>query len=152
MPSAVDALPAQMGISNRASGSVVRKTLAFRSFNPPFEPIWNRRYVDYAYITFAEEAGVEHPGGYYDQAGALRNMVQNHLLQMLCLMTGTPHTARPIASFSTEVPPFDTVMADPRRLAKAESTSEHVTSGVSVRSGMHRGKTVSNSLRCSLAD
>ncbi|MBE0543072.1 MAG: glucose-6-phosphate dehydrogenase [Verrucomicrobia bacterium] len=64
----------------------VQNILAFRFANPMFEPIWNRRYVDYVTITVAEALGVGHRGKYYEKAGELRDMVQNHLMQLLCLV------------------------------------------------------------------
>ncbi len=63
----------------------VQNMLAFRFANGIFEPIWNRRYIDHVQITVAETVGVEHRGGYYDQAGALRDMVPNHIFQLLAL-------------------------------------------------------------------
>src|SRR5207302_305891 len=61
-----------------------------RFANSIFEPIWNRRYIDHVQITVAEKVGVEHRGGYYDHAGALRDMVQSHLLRILSLIAMEP--------------------------------------------------------------
>lgn len=68
----------------------VQNIIAFRFANPLFEPIWNRSYIDHVAITVAEQVGVEHRGGYYEHAGALRDMIQNHLLQLLCLIAMEP--------------------------------------------------------------
>lgn len=68
----------------------VQNTLALRFANSLYEPIWNRRYIDHVQITVAETVGVEGRGGYYDRSGALRDMVQNHLLQILCLIAMEP--------------------------------------------------------------
>jgi glucose-6-phosphate 1-dehydrogenase len=68
----------------------VQNLMAFRFGNGIFEPIWNRRYVDHVQITVAETIGVEGRGRYYDNAGALRDMVQNHMLQLLALTAMEP--------------------------------------------------------------
>jgi len=68
----------------------VQNIMALRFGNGIFEPIWNRRYIDHVQITVAETVGVEQRGGYYDQAGALRDMVPNHLFQLVTLMAMEP--------------------------------------------------------------
>ncbi len=68
----------------------VQNIMAFRFANVLFEPIWNRNYIDHIQITVAESIGVEDRGGYYEGSGALRDMIQNHLLQLLCLIAMEP--------------------------------------------------------------
>ncbi len=68
----------------------VQNILAFRFANAFFEPIWNSHYIDNIQITVSEAVGVEHRGNYYDDYGALRDMVQNHLMQLLCMVAMEP--------------------------------------------------------------
>jgi glucose-6-phosphate 1-dehydrogenase len=68
----------------------VQNILVMRFANEIFEPLWNAKYVDHVQITVAESLGVEGRGGYYDQSGALRDMVQNHMMQLLALTAMEP--------------------------------------------------------------
>ena len=68
----------------------VQNVLALRFANSIFEPIWNRRYVDHVQVTVAESLGVEHRGAFYESAGALRDIVQNHVMQVLALTLMEP--------------------------------------------------------------
>jgi glucose-6-phosphate 1-dehydrogenase len=77
----------------------VQNILAFRFANALFEPIWDRRYIDHIQITVAETLGVEHRGGYYEHAGAMRDMIQNHLMQIMSLIAMEP----PIAFTADEI-------------------------------------------------
>src|SRR5260370_22700460 len=71
----------------------VQNILAFRFANSIFEPVWNSNLIDSVQITAAEEIGVEMRGSYYDKAGALRDIVQNHALQLLALVAMEPPLA-----------------------------------------------------------
>ena len=68
----------------------VQNIMVFRFANGIFEPIWNRRYIDHIQITVAETVGVEQRGGYYDKAGTLRDMVPNHIFQLISLTAMEP--------------------------------------------------------------
>ncbi len=75
----------------------VQNMMAFRFANGMFEPLWNRNYIDSVQITAAEDIGIGGRAGYYDRAGALRDLIQNHMLQLLC------HVAmEPPASFTAD--------------------------------------------------
>jgi glucose-6-phosphate 1-dehydrogenase len=68
----------------------VRNLLVFRFGNGIFEPLWNRRYVDHVQVTVAESIGIENRGAFYEETGASRDVLQNHLLQLVCLVAMEP--------------------------------------------------------------
>jgi len=70
----------------------VQNLMALRFGNALFEPLWNAQHIDHVQITAAESLGVEGRGAYYDKSGAMRDMVQNHLMQLLCLTAMEPPT------------------------------------------------------------
>jgi len=80
-------------IDHYLAKETVQNILVFRFANGIFEPVWNRRYVDHVQITAAETLGVEHRGAYYEESGALRDMIQNHLVQLLTLTAMEPPVA-----------------------------------------------------------
>jgi glucose-6-phosphate 1-dehydrogenase len=84
----------------------VQNLIVFRFANGIFEPLWNRNFIDHVQITVAEELGVEHRAGFYETAGAVRDMIQNHLLQLLCLTAMEPPAsfeAAPVQQEKVEV-------------------------------------------------
>lgn len=86
----VFAEPAIYRIDHYLGKETVQNLMALRFANVLFEPLWNHNYVDHVQITVAETLGVEGRAGYYDTSGALRDMVQNHMLQLLCLIAMEP--------------------------------------------------------------
>src|SRR3990172_1118819 len=90
----------------------VRNLMVFRFGNVIFEPLWNRRYVDHVQITMAESIGVEERGSFYEETGATRDVIQNHLLQLLTLVAMEPPAAvgaRPLAGEEGKGPRGDPV-------------------------------------------
>jgi glucose-6-phosphate 1-dehydrogenase len=80
----------------------VQNMLVFRFANPSFEPIWNRNYIDHVQITVAEEIGIGNRAGFYEGVGVERDMLQNHLLQLLCMAAIEPPVAYDSASLREE--------------------------------------------------
>lgn len=79
-------------IDHYLAKETVQNVLMLRFANAMFEPLWNRQYIESVHITAAESLGVEHRAGYYDRAGVLRDMFQNHMMQLLALCAMEPPT------------------------------------------------------------
>ncbi len=99
--------------------------LAFRFANYMFEPIWNRNYVDYVEVTAVESLGIEKRGGFYEGVGALRDMVQNHLIQLVALTAMEPPVHFDATSFRNEV----VKVYDSLRPLTKEDFEEHIVRG-----------------------
>ncbi len=107
----------------------VQNLMALRFANALFEPLWNARHVDHVQITVSESVGVEGRGAYYDRSGAMRDMVQNHLLQLLCLTA-----MEPPAHFEP-----DTVRDEKLKVLKALEPIDAANIGECAVRGQYRG-------------
>ncbi|HXG99194.1 MAG TPA: glucose-6-phosphate dehydrogenase [Sphingomicrobium sp.] len=108
----------------------VQNLLALRFANSLFEPLWNSAHIDHVQISVAETVGLEGRGDYYDGAGALRDMVQNHMLQLLALVAMEPPAQYDAASIRDE----KVKVLRSLRFIGAEQIGEHVVTGQYVRS------------------
>ena len=112
-------------IDHYLAKETVQNLLMFRFANSLFEPIWNRRYIDYVRIMATETLGVEHRAGYYEQSGILRDMFQNHMMQLLALTA-----MEPPSRFEADIVRDETVKVfRALRPFPVENIQEHITLG-----------------------
>jgi glucose-6-phosphate 1-dehydrogenase len=115
----------------------VQNLMAFRFANGMFEPLWNRNYIDSVQITAAEDVGIGTRAGYYDRAGALRDLIQNHMLQLLCHVAMEPpvgftaeevrnEKVKVLQAIATPTPDAITDMAVRAQYARGHSGGEDV--------------------------
>ncbi len=109
--------------------------LAFRFANEIFEPLWNRNYIDYVEVTAVENLGIEQRGGFYDGAGALRDMVQNHLIQLVALTAMEPPAVFNADSFRNEI----VKVYESLTPLTEEDLNEHIVRGQYTASGNKKG-------------
>ncbi len=103
----------------------VQNIIALRFANALFEPIWNKNYIDHVQITAAETVGVEKRGGYYETAGALRDMIQNHMLQLLCMIGMEP----PVSFEADEMRDKKTSVLNAMRIMSKDEAQHHAARG-----------------------
>jgi glucose-6-phosphate 1-dehydrogenase len=112
-------------IDHYLAKETVQNLLMFRFANSLFEPVWNRRYIDYVRIMVTETLGIEHRAGYYEQSGILRDMFQNHMMQLLALTA-----MEPPSRFEADIVRDETVKVfQALRPFPVENIQEHLTLG-----------------------